>query len=79
MMEEPVTIRKSSMEQHVEVFQEIIVLGRMKNGVLNLVENILVEPLGNEQVMLSFGAKKVMIGKIFIGVMKKAYFGTIQL
>ena len=78
-MEEPVIIQKSSMEQQLEVFQEIISLGLIKNGVRNLVENIQVQPLGNEQVMLSFGANKWMIGNIFIGVMQWIQLGTIHL
>ena len=70
-MEEPVIIQKSSMEQQLEVFQEIISLGRMKNGVHNLVENIQVQPLGNEQVLLSIGAKQGTGIGLFIGVIAR--------
>ena len=76
-MEEPVIIQKSSMEQQVEVFQEIISLGRMKNGVHNLVENIQVQPLGNEQVLLSIGAKQGTGIGLFIGVIARMEIGTI--
>ena len=79
MMEEPVIIQKSSMEQQVEVFQEIISLGHMKNGVHNLVENIQVQKLGNEQVLPSIGPKEGMIGIIFIGMMDRIQLGTIAL
>ena len=78
-MEEPVIIQKSSMEQQVEVFQEIISLGRMKNGVHNLVENIQVQPLGNEQVLLSIGAKQGTGIGLFIGVIARIQIGTVAL
>ena len=78
-MEEPVIIRKSSMEQQTEVFQEIISLGRMKNGVHNLVENIQVRPLGNEQVFLSIGAIMGTGIGLFIGVIARIQIGTIHL
>ena len=78
-MEEPVIIQKSSMEQQVEVFQEIISLGHMKNGVHNLVENIQVQPLGNEQVLLSIGAKQGTGIGLFIGVIARIQIGTAAL
>ena len=78
-MEEPVIIQKSSMEQQLEVFQEIISLGHMKNGVHNLVENIQVQQLGNEQVMLSIGAKQGTGIGLFIGVIARMEIGTIAL
>ena len=78
-MEEPVIIQKSSMEQQLEVFQENIILGHMKNGVHNLVENIQVQLLGKEQVMPSIGPKEGMIGNIFIGMMDRIQIGTIAL
>ena len=79
MMEEPVIIQKSSMELQLEVFQEVTSLGRIKNGVHNLVENIQVQPLGNEQVLLSIGAKQGTGIGLFIGVIAKTQIGIIAL
>ena len=78
-MEEPVIIQKSSMEQQLEVFQENIVLGHMQNGVHNLVEDIQVRPLGNEQVLLSIGAKQGTGIGLFIGVIARIQIGTVAL
>ena len=63
----------------LEVFQEVIVLGHMKNGVHNLVENIQAQPLGNEQVLLSIGAKQGTGIGLFIGVIAKTQIGIIAL
>ena len=78
-MEEPVIIQKSSMTQKNQGFQEIILLGRIKNGVHNLVENIQVQPLGNEQVLLSIGAKQGTGIGLFIGVIARIQIGTVAL
>ena len=67
------------MEQQLEVFQENIVLGHMENGVHNLVEDIQVQPLGNEQVLLSIGAKQGTGIGLFIGVIAGIPIGTIHL
>ena len=78
-MEEPVIIQKSIEEQINQGFQEIILLGRIKNGVHNLVENIQAQPLGNEQVLLSIGAKQGTGIGLFIGVIARIQIGTVAL